>query len=325
MVQIRRAAVRDEPAISRLWHDHATYQRSLERVWPRRWAATEPCERTYARLLAPVWDDPQQAVFIAEDGSQPVGFVHVALVEPDPSPARIETLVVAGSERGSGVERALMETALCWCVEGQADEVVLDVLAADTAAVWFYEQQGFNRVLSAHYRPADTPGTELRPAPGTVRRAGAADEAAVLRMWNAVRRFHRELEPHWPRRWANPPPDILSWLAQALQAYWQDTERKVIFVYDTGHELVGFIRVALMDSWLSPGQVESLYVRDDHRSQGVGQVLMAQALAWCAAHEAAEVGLHVSASNAGAARLYARLGFRPVLHTYVRPLPAAMD
>ena len=59
-----------------------------------------------------MWDDPQQAVFIAEDGSQPVGFVQVALVEPDPSPARIENLVVAGSERGTGVERALMEAAL---------------------------------------------------------------------------------------------------------------------------------------------------------------------------------------------------------------------
>ena len=101
-------------------------------------------------------------------------------------------------------------------------------------------------------------------------------------MWDAVRRFHRELEPHWPRQWTNPPPNILSWLAQELQAYWHDTGHKVIFVCDTGQELVGFIRVALMDSWLCPGQVESLYVRDDYRSQGVGQVLMARALGWCA-------------------------------------------
>ena len=64
---------------------------------------------------------------------------------------------------------------------------MLDVLAADTATVQFYEQQGFNRVLSAYYRPADTAGAEAQmpvaeqwPAPGTVRRAGAADEAAVL-------------------------------------------------------------------------------------------------------------------------------------------------
>ncbi len=323
MVQIRCADVRDEPAIIRLWSDHTAYHRSLEAVWPRRWAVTEPFERTYARLLAPVWDDPQQVVFIAEDGSQPVGFVHAALVEPDPSPARIETLVVAASRRGTGVGRALLEFALSWCAERAADEVVLDVLAADSAAVRLYEQHGFHRALTAHFKPADTPGAAPRPAQSTVRRAGAADEAAVLRMWDAVRRFHRELEPHWPRQWANPPPDILSWLAQELQAYWNDTGHKVIFVYDTGQELVGFIRVALMDSWLCPGQVESLYVRDDYRGQGVGQVLMAQALAWCAAHGAAEVGLHVSASNAGAARLYARLGFRPVLHTYFRALPAA--
>ena len=225
MVQIRRAAARDEPAISRLWSDHAADQHSLEHKWPQRWAVTAPIERTYARPLAPVWDDPQQAVFIAEDGAPPVGFVHVALVEPDPSPARIETLVVAASQRRTGVGRALLESALAWCTEGEADEVVLDVLAADTAAVRFYERQGFNRVLSAYYRPADTPGAELSPAPGTVRRAGAADEATVLRMWDAVRRFHRELEPHWPRRWANPPPDILSRLTQDLQAYWQDTGR----------------------------------------------------------------------------------------------------
>ena len=54
-------------------------------------------------------------------------------------------------------------------------------LRPTTTAVQFYEQQGFNRVLSAYYRPADTLGAELRPAPGTVRRAGAADQAAVLR------------------------------------------------------------------------------------------------------------------------------------------------
>ena len=330
MVLIRRADARDEPAIIRVWSDHAAYQRSLERAWPRRWSVTEPFERTYARLLAPVWSDPKQAIFIAEDGSQPVGFVHAALVEPDPSPARIETLVVAASQRGTDIGQALMSAALAWCVEGEADEVVLDVIAADTAAVRLYEQQGFHRALTAYYRPAVTAGAvgrapvaELRPAPGMVRRAGAADEVAVLRMWDAVRRFHRELEPHWPRQWANPPPDILSWLAQELQSYWNDTGRKVIFVCDTGQELVGFIRVALMDLWLSPGQVESLYVREDQRGQGVGQVLMARALGWCAAHGAEEVGLHVSASNAGAARFYERLGFRPFLSTYFRALPAA--
>ena len=323
MVEIRRAAVRDEPAIIRAWSDHTAYQRSLERVWPQRWAVTEPFERTHARLLAPVWDDPMQVIFIAEDGPQPVGFMHTALVEPDPSPARIETLVVAASQRGTDIGQALMSAALAWCVEGGADEVVLDVLAADTATVRLFEQQGFHRALTAYYRPADFPEAELRPSQGTVRRAGAADQETVLRMWDAVRRFHRELEPHWPRQWANPPPDILSRLAQELQAYWNDPGRKVIFVCDTGQELVGFIRVALMNSWLCPGQVESLYVRDDYRSRGVGQALMAQALAWCAAHGAAEVGLHVSASNAGAARFYARLGFRPVLHTYFRALPAA--
>ena len=75
-----------------------------------------------------------------------------------------------------------------WCVEGAADEVVLDVLAADSAAVRLYEQHGFHRALTAYFRPADTAGAvgrapvaELRPTQGTVRRAGAADEAAVLR------------------------------------------------------------------------------------------------------------------------------------------------
>lgn len=326
MVQIRRADVRDQPAIIRLWTELATYRRTVEHVWPRHAALTAPAEGEYARRLAPVWDDPQQVIFLAADGAQPVGFVWVALVEPDPCPARIESLVVTAAQRSKGIGRALLQAALTWCVQRAADEVSLEILAANAGAARFFERLGFNPVLSAYFRPAATAAGAQepapRPAPGTVRRAGAADEAAVLPMWDAVRRFHRELEPHWPRRWANPPPDILSWLAQELQAYWHGTGRKVIFVCDTGQELVGFIRVALMDSWLCPGQVESLYVRDDYRSQGVGQVLMAQALAWCATHGAAEVGLHVSASNAGAARFYARLGFRPVLHTYVRALPA---
>ena len=174
MVEIRRAAVRDEPAIIRVWSDHAAYQRSLERVWPQRWAVTEPFERTHARLLAPVWDDPQQVIFIAEDGPQPVGFVHAALVEPDPSPARIETLVVAASQRGTDIGQALMSAALAWCVEGGADEVVLDVLTADTATVRLFEQQGFHRALTAYYRPADTPGAVGREPVRPLLRARSA-------------------------------------------------------------------------------------------------------------------------------------------------------
>ncbi|MAG34849.1 MAG: hypothetical protein CL878_01145 [Dehalococcoidia bacterium] len=324
---IRRADARDRPAVIRLWAEVDRYHRAIEPVWPQRWNPAEPLETVLARLLAPVWDDPQQIILLAEEGGQPAGFVRAALVDEEPTPARIETLGVTSSYRRQGIGRALLEEALAWCVDREADEVALE---ANHGAVQFYERLGFKPVFVTYFKPAPDDGEsdtqdpvgKLAPESGAIRRAEAADEGAVVDLWDDVRRFHRELEPHWPRRWLYPPPDIRSRLAQNLAAYWRDPDRQTIFVVDTGRRLTGFIRVALMDSWLCPAQVQSLYVDDAYRSQGLGRFLMDRALAWCAEQGADEVGLHVSPSNVSAARFYERLGFHPFLLTYFRALPA---
>lgn len=64
------------------------------------------------------------------------------------------------------------------------------------------------------------------------------------------------------------------------------------------------------------GAVQNLGVTPLHRSQGLGTVLLAQALAGFRAAGLVRVYLEVTAQNTGAIRLYTALGFRRVRTVY---------
>ena len=57
--------------------------------------------------------------------------------------------------------------------------------------------------------------------------------------------------------------------------------------------------------------IEALAVSEVRRGQGIGSRLLADAEQWARSHGRSRMALHVLASNAGARRLYHRVGFRP--------------
>lgn len=87
----------------------------------------------------------------------------------------------------------------------------------------------------------------------------------------------------------------------------------------------GFILLRVV---LDEAEVLSLAVAPCAQGQGVGAVLLAQALAQATARGVARVFLEVAADNAAARALYARAGFRQTGRRkgyYVRPGTAAVD
>ena len=57
--------------------------------------------------------------------------------------------------------------------------------------------------------------------------------------------------------------------------------------------------------------VEALAVSEAHRNRGIGSLLLADAEQWALERGRTRLALHVLAGNAGARRLYRRVGFRP--------------
>ena len=82
---------------------------------------------------------------------------------------------------------------------------------------------------------------------------------------------------------------------------------RYLSVHDAGR-LVGRVRVAFAEGWAG---VSCLAVDPGQRRRGLGRTLTAAALAEAERHGADRAFLQVAAANAGAARLYSGLGFRP--------------
>ena len=85
-------------------------------------------------------------------------------------------------------------------------------------------------------------------------------------------------------------------------------------------EITRFVRVALVEDGLCPARIETLCVAPAHRAKGIGRALVERATRWCIEHGADEICVDFIAPNTEARGFYERLGYTPLLMTYVRRL-----
>jgi ribosomal protein S18 acetylase RimI-like enzyme len=142
------------------------------------------------------------------------------------------------------------------------------------------------------------------------------DDADVLRLWCDLIAHHQSVERVRPRRWRGAPED---WLRAYLDKAWTDPKQTLIVAEDGGRT-VGFVRAALDDAGPCPGRIETLVVDPGARGAGVGKLLMDAAEAWLREHGADEVAIEVVEPNTDARRFYERIGYQPMLVTYIRPI-----
>jgi ribosomal-protein-alanine N-acetyltransferase len=143
LVRLRRAAPSDLAAILAL-------ERATENAphWPAKayedLLATPAAERLTAEPAI------QRCLFVAETSAQSevqrdpqlAGFA-VGLVPPADRVGELESVVVASSQRRSGVGRALCSAVFDWCHTQGATEVMLEVRATSVAAIALYSSLGF--------------------------------------------------------------------------------------------------------------------------------------------------------------------------------------
>jgi GNAT superfamily N-acetyltransferase len=98
-----------------------------------------------AMLMAVIAAHPEDAVFIAERGGQPVGCLHVLLATDffGRRHAHISVLATTVAAQGSGVGRALLAYSEEWARARGMDLLTLNVFAANSRARRVYAHAGY--------------------------------------------------------------------------------------------------------------------------------------------------------------------------------------
>jgi GNAT superfamily N-acetyltransferase len=109
-------------------------------------------EAELRQRLAPILESREDAVFVAVDGGQPIGWIHVA-IERGLEASRVaglRGLVVDQAHRSGGVGRALLHAAEAWAREHGCEVVTVRSRVTRARAHQFYEREGYARVKTSH-------------------------------------------------------------------------------------------------------------------------------------------------------------------------------
>jgi aminoglycoside 6'-N-acetyltransferase I len=157
--------------------------------------------------------------------------------------------------------------------------------------------------------------------PITIRPYEPSRDLEALRALNVEHQdFSRMLEPSWP-----PGKDDVDRYVAFLERECATHDGCELLAEADG-KTVGFVCVVSATRNDSPDDpasfawVHDIFVRPEHRRQGVATALMAAAESFAGSHGARELRLGVIDRNADARAMYRRLGFRDYLRILTKPL-----
>ena len=158
----------------------------------------------------------------------------------------------------------------------------------------------------------------LRPL---IRPYDPARDAGALRALNVGHQdFSRSLEPSWPPG-EKAADDYVGFLHREVAAH-----DGAIFMAELDRVIAGFICVVAAmppgapDDPATYAWVHDVFVRPEHRRQGVASALLSAAEQFARGRGATEMRLGVINRNAAARALYERIGFRDYVRVLTKPL-----
>jgi len=127
----------------------------------------EPLAAEHSSYLEERFQDPDAAVFVAEDQGDLAGIAVTVIREATPpflNPNRfvlLENLAVATKFRRTGVGRKLVDAAVLWTRARDMQQLDLNVYEFNHSAIRFYEAIGF-RTVSRHMKRTLAPLVETK-------------------------------------------------------------------------------------------------------------------------------------------------------------------
>lgn len=125
-------------------------------------------------------------------------------------------------------------------------------------------------------------------------------------LWERLNAHHALVSPHFAPFFRSRD---FAWRRATLH----EGELLVVLAVSEGED-VGYVLASRKGEM---GEVESLFVAEGHRDQGLGGALLDEALVWVEGCERVRIG--VAAGNEEALRLYGRRGFVPRVTILERP------
>jgi ribosomal protein S18 acetylase RimI-like enzyme len=289
---LRSFEQRDRPAVLELSR-HAL-QRPREQVGNPLWTSAEEIESELSD-----WEvAPEETLLVDEVEGEVVGFAGVE-VSPGFDHADLFGPLVAPVHRGQKIGTVLLEASIERAEDRGARRVVGAVGVRNGSGRLLLARAGFAPTgnATAVFRLAQADHRPVREGPPglAVRRGGAADLAAVMRLY------------------AECFPD-----GSFPESAWQaGLDQGAVFVAESSGNARAVVNIDAADRW-----IYHLGVTEGARSQGVGGYALSEALAaYWALHPGQTLGLSVQADNVPALRLYRRQGFAPLLVLQAFELP----
>jgi GNAT superfamily N-acetyltransferase len=149
-VTIRRAERSDAEVLGKLG---AMLMRTHYAFDPQRFLAPgASAESGYAWFLCSQLDDPESAVFVADDDGEIGGYVYVTLEPMSWKELRgpagfVHDVAVRDEDRGKGMAMKLMEAGIAWLREHGAPRVILWTAAPNDTAQRLFHRLGFRDTM----------------------------------------------------------------------------------------------------------------------------------------------------------------------------------
>ena len=155
----------------------------------------------------------------------------------------------------------------------------------------------------------------------TIRRAEPRDAGVLGTLGATLMRTHYAFDP---QRFLAAGDDAERGYAAFLRSQLNDDEAAV-FVAERDRRVIGYVYVGLEPlSWKElrgpAGFIHDVMVEDGERGAGAGRALIDAALSWLRERGAPRAMLCTAEPNAGAQRLFLRLGFRRTMIEMTREL-----
>lgn len=159
-VSVRRATTADVPRLgalgARLVAEHHAFD--AKRFLP----AQNRTIVEYGKFLGSQIDDPDSVIFVAEVGGHVIGYTYVAIEGYDYMALRgpagvLQDVIVDPEQRGHGIGRLLLETAIAYLRSRGIPRVVLSTAERNAAAQRLFERMGFRRTMVEMTRELDDP------------------------------------------------------------------------------------------------------------------------------------------------------------------------
>jgi ribosomal protein S18 acetylase RimI-like enzyme len=146
-----------------------------------------------------------------------------------------------------------------------------------------------------------------------VRTMVRADLDVVGRLAGKLVRMHYDLDPRRFIHLENPEPGYAKWLGQEMKS-----DAVVLIVAEIDGQVIGYVYARkegrnyndLLDAH---GKLHDVYVDESARGKGAGEALVREAMRRLAEKGAPRVILSTAVQNAGAQRLFEKVGFRTTM------------